>query len=65
MHYKNTKIQIPNDWTEQQAEAVVNFIDEILRAVWETHEDKIFNAIEKGQNNQNQKNDYPQEDQIF
>ena len=39
------KILIPSDWTGDQAKAIVDFLDEISSAIWDTHEAKIMSAM--------------------
>ena len=39
------KILIPSNWTGDQAKAVVDFLDEISSAIWDTHESKIMSAM--------------------
>ncbi len=39
-----TWINIPEDWTGNQAIAVVEFLDELSAAIWSTHELKMLDA---------------------
>jgi hypothetical protein len=39
-----TWINIPEDWTGDQALAVVEFLDELSAAIWSTHELKMLDA---------------------
>lgn len=39
-----TWINIPKNWTGDQALAVVEFLDEITAAVWNVHEIKMLDA---------------------
>ncbi len=38
--------QVPADWTPEQALRTVEFLDDILAAIWAHHEDAICFAIE-------------------
>ncbi len=42
-----TKVSIPPEWTGEQVLAVVEFLDEISTAIWETHDQKIVDAMNK------------------
>jgi len=44
------KIEIPTDWTADQAYAVSDFIDALLTAIWEVHDQKIVDVIIKRNN---------------
>ncbi|MCP4605908.1 MAG: hypothetical protein GY847_36250 [Proteobacteria bacterium] len=41
------KINIPPDWTGAQAKAIVDLLDEISTAVWDTHESQILDVIKR------------------
>ncbi len=41
------KVQIPSDWTGEQAKAIVDLLDEISTAVWDTHESAILDVIKR------------------
>ena len=45
MRYLHAKLAIPDDWTGQQALAVVDLLDLISAAVWGAHEEAIIEAI--------------------
>lgn len=40
-------IQIPKDWTCEQAKFVWEFLGEILTTIWEVHENRILEATER------------------
>jgi hypothetical protein len=42
-----TKLTIPPEWTGEQVLAVVEFLDEISTAIWEVHDQKILDAMNK------------------
>ena len=42
-----TKVTIPPEWNGEQTLAVVEFLDEISTAIWETHDQKIVDAMNK------------------
>ena len=42
-----TKVTIPPEWTGEQVLAVIEFLDEISTAIWETHDQKIVDAMNK------------------
>jgi hypothetical protein len=47
MRYFFAKLQIPQEWTGEQAHAVVDLLDVISTAVWDVHELKIIEAMHK------------------
>ena len=42
-----TKVTIPLEWTGEHALTVVDFLDEISTAIWEVHDQKIVDAMNK------------------
>ncbi|MCP4602135.1 MAG: hypothetical protein GY847_16730 [Proteobacteria bacterium] len=42
-----TKVTIPTEWTGEQATAVVEFLDEISTVIWEAHDHKIVDTMNK------------------
>ncbi len=42
-----TKVSIPPDWTGDQANAVIELLDDISTAIWEVHEKKIIDAMHR------------------
>jgi len=42
-----TRFHIPPDWTGEQAKAVWELLDEISTAVWDAHEEKILDAMNR------------------
>ncbi len=47
MSYFFAKLQIPQDWTGEQAHAVVELLETITAAIWDVHELKIIDAMHK------------------
>jgi len=47
MRHLFSSIHIPPDWTAEQAHAVVEFLDDLSTQIWEIHEQKILDAMEK------------------
>ena len=41
------RFQIPQDWDVDQVEVIWDFLDELNSAIWETHEEKIIEAMHK------------------
>jgi hypothetical protein len=38
-------VKIPASWSSEEAIAVVNFLDDVIRAVWRQHGKKIFDEL--------------------
>ena len=43
--YQKDKVYIPTEWTEKQALAIWEFLEEIATAIWEVHETGILKAL--------------------
>lgn len=57
MHDSFSTISIPKDWTGEQANAVFDFLEDILTAIWETHETALIEILLKNRELDNCDND--------
>ena len=55
-----TWINIPKNWTGDQALAVVEFLDEITAAIWNVHEPKMLDAWHERFDKNPEPDDYDQ-----
>jgi len=39
-----SSVSIPSDWTTQQAQAVIGFLEDICLAIWDVHEQGLIEA---------------------
>ena len=42
--FRISNVSIPADWTVEQTEAVVRFLEEICLAIWDQHYEKLVEA---------------------
>lgn len=40
-----TSVEIPSDWTADQAKAVWEFLEEICSVIWDVHDKKLVEAF--------------------
>ena len=40
-------IQIPDHWTAEEALIVVNFLDDILTAIWDVHDQQMARILQR------------------
>ena len=51
-HRRVTSATIPRHWTGEQAKAVVDFLEDIVAAIWDTHEENLLHSLKRGPDDQ-------------